>query len=74
MLLRGADFPHIECVKKGLILELVHVQESGGTIPWKFARWFQQLFQLVDPPSSVWVLRSVVPLQSKKLKGGNKTA
>jgi len=51
MPLRGADFPQVECVKKGLIVELVHVQKSGGTIPLKkFARWIK-LFQLVDPPS-----------------------
>ena len=68
MLLRDAEFPHVECVKD-LILELVQIQKSGGPIPWKkFAQWIQQLFQLVDPPS-VWALRrSVVALQSKKLK------
>ena len=52
MLLKGADFPCIECVKKGLILEVLQIQKSAGTIPWgKFAQWVQLLFQLEDPPS-----------------------
>ena len=69
MLLKGADFPHLEYVKKGLILELLQIQKSAGTIPWeKFAQWIQLLLQLEDPPS-VWALRrSAVALQSRKLK------
>ena len=69
MLLKGADFPHLEYVKKGLILVLLQIQKSAGTIPWeKFAQWIQLLLQLEDPPS-VWALRrSAVALQSRKLK------
>ena len=69
MLAKGADFPPIEYMKKGLILELVHIQKNTGTCPWEmFAEWIQLLFRLEDPPS-VWALRrSVVELQSNKLK------
>ena len=78
MLLKGADFPHLEYLRKGLILELLQIQKSAGTIPWeKFAQWIQLLLQLEDPPS-VWALRrSAVALQSMEAetsKVGDKTA
>ena len=67
MLFDGAEFAETSTVKKGLVLELLHIQKSAKA-PWsQFTQWLESLFHTQNVSINA-VRKAVTHLHEKKLK------
>ena len=70
MLFDGAEFAETSTVKKGLVLELLHIQKSAKA-PWsQFTQWLESLFHTQNVSINA-VRKAVTHLHEKKLGKGS---